>query len=127
VVCSYQQAVQPPPTILVVEDDPHVREVIRRTVRKGGYVAVAVADGLSALHYLETHRPAALILDWGLPRLHGRDLQAEMEATGINQHVPVIVVTGTSEPLDPTRFFQLLRKPVRVEALLAAVRAAVGD
>ena len=70
-----------PVVVLVVEDDPQTREMFRMALRSEGYKVVAVEDGVDALNYLETHIPAAVVLDLGLPRLHGRDVLAEMAST----------------------------------------------
>lgn len=88
--------------VLVVEDDRHTRELFRTTLRAEGFNVVAVEDGIEALTYLDTHTPSAVVLDLGLPRLHGRDVLAEMGAQGLTRMVPVIVVTGESK-LTPKR------------------------
>ena len=64
--------------VLVVEDDRQARELFKTALRAEGYNVVAVGDGVDALTYLDTHTPAAVVLDLGLPRLHGRDVLLEM-------------------------------------------------
>jgi DNA-binding response OmpR family regulator len=107
--------------VLVVEDDPQTRELYRSWLRSGGYAVVAVPDGIDALRFAETTVPAAVVLDFGLPRLHGRDVHREMAAHGLTEQVPIIVVTGESGKIDEHDFACVLRKPINSDELLAAV------
>lgn len=107
--------------VLVVEDDPQTRELHRAVLSHAGYSVVAVEDGLDALRYLDTHTPAAVVLDMGLPRLHGRDVYSEMAAQGLTEHVPIVLVTGESGAINERDFACVLRKPIEPEALAAAV------
>ncbi len=101
--------------------------MFRSALRAEGYNVVAVADGIDALNYLETHTPGAVVLDLGLPRLHGRDVLLEMSAQGLTQTVPVIVVTGESNPLlNELAFACVLRKPISAEELIVAVRGCIA-
>ena len=101
--------------------------MFRTALRNEGYNVVAVGDGLDALTYLETHSPAAVVLDLGLPRLHGRDVLAEMAAQGLTQAVPVIVVTGESRPLlHDLDYACVLRKPISPEELITSVRGCIA-
>lgn len=112
--------------VLVVEDDRRARELFRSTLRAEGYKVVAVEDGVDALKYLEAQTPAAVVLDLGLPRLHGRDVLLEMAANGLTHKIPVIVVTGESHPLlDELHYACVLRKPVGPEELIASVRGCI--
>ena len=112
--------------VLVVEDDRQAREMFRTTLRAEGYHVVAVEDGVAALTYLDTNTPSAVVLDLGLPRLHGRDVLAEMGAQGLTRIIPVIVVTGESKPLlNELDYACVLRKPVGPEELIASVRGCI--
>ena len=109
-------------TVLVVEDDPELRALYRSTLSGHGYAVVAVEDGVDALQRLDQGLiPAAVVLDLGLPRLHGRDVQRELKAQSGNRSVPIIVVTGSDEEVDEREFACVLRKPIDPEALVAAV------
>jgi len=107
--------------VLVVEDDLQTRELHRTALTHAGYAVVAVEDGLDALRYLETHTPAAVVLDLGLPRLHGRDVHGEMIAHGLTDQVPVIVVTGETGAIEERDFACVLRKPISPDQLVEAV------
>jgi len=108
--------------VLVVEDDRSTRELHRAALTHAGYRVVAVEDGVDALRYLDSHGPpAAMVLDLGLPRLHGTDLHREMTAHKLTERVPVVVVTGEDRIIDERDFSCVLRKPIDPEKLVAAV------
>lgn len=112
--------------VLVVEDDPATRELYRVTLRDAGHAVVAVEDGLDALHFLEATTPDAVVLDLGLPRLSGHDVYREMEAQGVADLVPVVVVTGDAPPgIENEGFACVLRKPIDPDALVATVQSCI--
>ena len=108
--------------VLVVEDDADLRTLYRAALRAEGYAVVAFEDGLDALTFAEGTVPAAVVLDLGLPRIDGRDVQRELAAHESTRDVPVIVVTGQSGHLDERAFACVLRKPIEPDSLVAAVR-----
>ena len=117
----------PSVVVLLVEDDPQARELFRSALREGGYSVVAVSDGLDALTYLDAHTPAAMVLDLGLPRLHGRDVLAEIAARGLTRQVPVVVVTGEStHGLDEYDVACVVTKPVTSDALRETLAACLS-
>jgi DNA-binding response OmpR family regulator len=113
--------------VLVVEDDLATRRLFRTALKTEGYAVVTVGDGLDALKYLEMHTPAAVILDLGLPRLHGSDVLSEMAAQGLTERTPVIVVTGEqTDYLDASQFVCVLQKPLNPDRLVATVRRCLS-
>ena len=109
--------------VLVVEDDASLREIYRSALRAAGYAVVAVEDGIDALRRVERARPEAVVLDLGLPRLSGRDVQQELKAGCHTRHIPIVVVSGTdTSDLDPADFACVLTKPIIADPLIAAVQ-----
>lgn len=109
--------------VLVVEDDAPLRELYRSALRSAGYAVVAVEDGIDALRRVERGHPEAVILDLGLPRLSGRDVQRELKSRPDTQHIPIVVVSGTdTSDLDPEDFACVLNKPISADALILAVQ-----
>jgi CheY-like chemotaxis protein len=108
--------------VLVVEDDPMLRELYRSTLKAAGYAVVAVGDGVDALRRVEYERPDAVVLDLGLPRLNGRDVQRELKSAPDTKHIPIVVVSGSdTSDLDPDDFACVLSKPISADALVVAV------
>ena len=108
--------------VLVVEDDPGLRDIYKTALTVAGYVVAAVEDGIDALRYLESYTPAAIVLDLALPRLNGRDVQRELRSDRHRRDVPIVVVTGSETgDLDPSHFARVLRKPIDPETLVEQV------
>lgn len=108
--------------MLVVEDDPTLRESFRSTLTIAGYSVTAVEDGLNALRLVDQGTvPSAIVLDIGLPRLGGYDLKREFHAHVETRHIPIVVVTGSDVDIDEREFACVLRKPIHPDALVDAV------
>jgi CheY-like chemotaxis protein len=108
--------------VLVVEDDPKLRELFRSTLTIAGYSVRAVEDGLDALRLLDQGTvPSAVVLDMGLPRLGGYDLKREFHAHVETRSIPIVVVTGSDVDIDERGFACVLRKPIHPDALVDAV------
>jgi two-component system, OmpR family, phosphate regulon response regulator PhoB len=80
--------------ILLVEDDPDIRELVAYKLTRGGFEVVEAADGFAALQAARTRPPDAVILDMGLPRLSGIEVCRELRAAPATAAVPIIMLTG---------------------------------
>src|SRR5688572_7854006 len=90
--------------VLVVEDDPTLRELYRSTLALAGYWVVAVEDGIDALRRVEHRRPDALVLDLALPRVSGRDVERELRSNPETRDIPIVIVSGQDvSDLNPGR------------------------
>jgi CheY-like chemotaxis protein len=124
------------PHVLLVEDDPDTREVLRLILEADGIDVTAAQDGLDALARLEEiHRadrltPCAIVLDYMMPRFSGAQFRARQLANTELADVPVILVSAVSdlelhaESLKP---FAMLQKPVDPDQLTEIVRKASLD
>jgi DNA-binding response OmpR family regulator len=109
-------------TVLVVEDDTSLRTVFRLALRNAGYRVVDVEDGGDALRWIERETPSAIVLDLGLPRVSGRDVQRELAASRATRDIPIVVVTGQSTvDIDEDDFAAILRKPVGADTVVEVV------
>jgi len=113
-------------TVLVVEDDPAIRELYRAALVAARYEVVIATDGLSALTLIDRQLPDVIVLDLGLPRVTGWDVYRDLRARPETEALPVIIATG-SEPRDIREedVAAFLRKPVDPDALASAVDQAV--
>lgn len=88
------------PTVLLVEDDFAIREVLAELLDERGFRVVSTADGREALSYLNTKwaaklpMPAAIITDIHLPRMDGAALIQELQRVPEYAGIPVIVISG---------------------------------
>ena len=109
--------------MLIVEDDPVLRAMYTASLRLEGFAVVGVEDGVDALRHLEVNHPSAVVLDLGLPRLGGRDVQLEIRNRNDTIAIPIVIVTGEDTgDLDPKDFACILRKPIDPQSLVTAVR-----
>jgi two-component system OmpR family response regulator len=109
--------------ILVVDDDPGIRQTIRWALEDEGFTVATAADGQEALAQAERHRPALVILDMTLPVLDGHAVAAGLRAGGAA--VPILMITADGSAVAKARrigAYTYLKKPFEIEALLAAVR-----
>lgn len=111
--------------ILVVDDDPHIRELVRVFLHHEGFAVFEAADGRAALDLLETERADLAILDVMMPRMDGWDLCAELRAS---YDMPVLMLTAKGETAQKIKGFQLgaddyLVKPFEPLELVMRVRA----
>ena len=119
-------------TILLVEDDPRVRRVSRRTLEEHGYRVIEASSGAEALMLAESW-PAPIdlvVTDVVLPELNGRETAEALEV--LRPGIRVLFVSGyTADALLHHRVTEsgapFLEKPFTVEALAGAVRAALDD
>jgi signal transduction histidine kinase/ActR/RegA family two-component response regulator len=113
--------------VLVAEDDPRVRRVLRNELRRAGYEVVDVADGAEAVRIATTRQGelAVLLLDVAMPGRSGPEALAELRAAGVA--LPALFLTGNPGELGETPGAEVLLKPVDPDALLRAVRRVLED
>ena len=112
-------------TVLVVDDDPTVHDVLAATLAKEGYRVLHARDGAEALDILRKTPPDIVTLDVMMPKLDGWSVLGMMKSDPALDHIPVIMITivddrnlgyslGASEfmtkPIDRTRLLELLRR-----------------
>jgi DNA-binding response OmpR family regulator len=115
------------PVVLVVEDDPPVRELLRDVLGEIDFEVVAVADGSAALHLMRTVHVDLITLDLDLPGLTGSEF-LQLIRTRTTRVPPVIIVTSTA-PVSRELQAQadaVLTKPFDVDTLIAKVRLALS-
>ncbi len=111
-------------TVLLVDDDPNVREVVAATLDEAGLIVIQAADGHEALlHLNRPDRIDLLIADYGMPGMTGIELAERARAR--RPGLPVMFMTGHADAtaLQLEKF--LLQKPFRAPALLSLVAAAM--
>ncbi|HEX7659925.1 MAG TPA: response regulator transcription factor [Pseudonocardiaceae bacterium] len=112
--------------VLVVDDEPAVRESISRGLRFEGYQVEVAHDGFDALDAIRTRRPDLVVLDVMMPRLDGLETCRRLRVTG--DRVPVLMLTARRSVGDRVAGLDAgaddyLVKPFALEELLARVRA----
>ncbi|HEY8845206.1 MAG TPA: response regulator transcription factor, partial [Candidatus Limnocylindrales bacterium] len=114
-------------TILVVDDEPRIVQLVRDYLEHGGFTVLVASDGPAALRSARTGRPDLVVLDLGLPGLDGLDVARALRREG---EVPIIMLTARTEESDKLIGLELgaddyLTKPFSPKELVARVRAVL--
>lgn len=112
-------------TILLVEDEINLAEIVRRELEAAGYRVVHAADGWQALQLFQHQPPDLVLLDWILPELNGLDVLRRIRTKSA---VPVLMLTARGDPTDRVVGLEVgaddyLVKPFNLPELVARVRA----
>jgi two-component system, OmpR family, KDP operon response regulator KdpE len=116
-----------PPRVLVVDDEPPIRKLLRMGLSVHGYQVIEATNGKNALELLG-NSPDIIILDLGLPDIQGHDLLRMIR--GRNEAVPVIVLSSRGDEAGKVQALDLgaddyVTKPFGMDELLARMRAAL--
>ena len=112
-------------TVLIVDDDRRITDMLRRTLAYEGYGVVTAADGHEALAKAQIHRPDVVVLDWLMPGMDGIEVAKRLRAADA---VPILMLTARDaiedrvEGLDSGADDYLV-KPFAPAELLARIRA----
>ncbi len=122
--------------VLVVDDEAHIRELVRLYLEDEGFEVIQRANGEEALEYVENHHVELVIMDIMMPRLDGWALSREIRGLG---DIPILMLTAKGEPADRIKGFKLgtddyLVKPfdpvelvLRVKALLKRYKISTSN
>lgn len=111
------------PPVLLVEDNAGLRRLIAWALGDEALPCVTVADGQEALDWLDTAKPALVLLDMGLPLVDGEGVAAGLRARH-GEGVPIVVLTADGRAPEKARrvgAIAFLRKPFDIEELVALV------
>ncbi len=114
-------------TILVVDDEPKITQLVRDYLERAGYVVRVANDGRVALSLARTEKPDLIVLDLGLPHMDGLDFTREFRKTS---NAPIIMLTARAEEADKLIGLELgaddyMTKPFSPKELVARVRVVL--
>jgi DNA-binding NtrC family response regulator len=118
-------------TILVIDDEPAIREIIRGILESAGYRVIEAANGANGLALFRQRKPCLVITDILMPGKDG--MEAIRELRGMDPKVPIIVISGGSQIRDAVSLAEAqqlgavgtLQKPFRHQDLLVAIEGAL--
>jgi CheY-like chemotaxis protein len=117
-------------SILVVDDDEDIRDLVVYLLKGAGYDADAASDGLAALEWIRAHgRPAVVLLDLRMPRMSGFEFISFTKKDSELRELPIVVVSGDMVALEaimPNSVNGYLKKPFDFARVLDVVRPFVG-
>jgi DNA-binding response OmpR family regulator len=114
-------------TILVVDDEPKITQLVRDYLERAGFSVQGARDGHEALMRARTDRPDLVVLDLGLPGLDGLDVTRQLRR---DSNVPIIMLTARDDEADRVAGLELgaddyVTKPFSPRELVARVRAVL--
>ena len=115
-------------SILVVDDEEHILELIKFNLEKNGYKVITSTNGIEALELVRKELPQLLLLDLMLPGMDGYDVCKEIRKDNSISSTPIIMLSAKGEELDKILGLELgaddyITKPFSVRELLARVKA----
>jgi two-component system KDP operon response regulator KdpE len=115
-------------TILVVDDEPPIRRLLRTSLSSQGFQVIEAADGETALTEVEQSRPDLVVLDLGLPDTDGLEVIRTLRGDG--NAVPILVLSSRADEKGKVEALDLgaddyVTKPFGTEELFARIRAAL--
>jgi CheY-like chemotaxis protein len=111
------------PTILLIEDDADLADVIVEVLRMEGYRVAYASDGKAGLDLLkEQEHPDLILLDLMMPNMNGWEFREAQLRDARIAKIPVVVLSATGERSRPIDAALVLRKPVTLETLLRTVQ-----
>ncbi len=120
-----------PATILIVDDEPAIRRLVRNTLAVQGYRVVEAETAAGAITAIRHHKPDLLILDLGLPDRDGLDVIRELRVgSGPSATLPIVVLSSRGDEKAKVAALDLgaddyVTKPFGVEELMARLRTAL--
>ncbi|OMH31526.1 response regulator transcription factor [Tersicoccus sp. Bi-70] len=119
---------QPEARLLVVDDEPNIRELLSTSLRFAGFDVVAAGNGRDALTAAETHNPDLVVLDVMLPDMDGFTVTRKLRASG--RHCPVLFLTARDDTEDKVTGLTVggddyVTKPFSLDEVVARIRAVL--
>jgi CheY-like chemotaxis protein len=118
-------------TILIVDDETDVTEVVSFWLRREGFRVLTASEAAEGLAVATAERPDAVLLDVMMPGISGWEMLERLKAGDATRHIPVIMMTVLAE----SRFIRqaaeqeaagYIRKPFKPEAVVRTVKGIVG-
>ncbi|HEY3373705.1 MAG TPA: response regulator transcription factor [Candidatus Aquicultor sp.] len=112
--------------ILIIEDDPLIRETLEYSLRGAGFDAITAEDGMQGLAIIKEAAPDLILLDLLMPEIDGFDVCRRVRES--DEHVPIIMITALEDQRSKLKGFSVgaddyITKPFSIEELVARIRA----
>ena len=109
-------------SILIVEDDDEIRNLLRQAVEMEGYDAATASNGKEGLDALSRTKPCLILLDLMMPVMDGWAFARSVEADAALAQIPIVVVTAYANKVQSIKAKSILKKPVDLGCLFKTIR-----
>ena len=121
-----------PRTVVCIEDEPGVIELIRLILERRGLKVVGAVSGMEGLEVVRQVQPSLVLLDLMMPGMDGWEVYRRMKADAMMKTIPVIIVTAKAEGIDEVlakhiaKVDDYIKKPFSLQELLQAIERVLG-
>jgi len=117
-------------SVLIVEDEPAIREMVRFALERAGFACREAPDSERALVAIADQRPDLALIDWMLPGMNGIDLARRLKREAATKELPLIMLTARGEEDDRIRGLEVgaddyITKPFSPRELVARIKAVM--
>jgi CheY-like chemotaxis protein len=112
--------------VLVVDDDPDIRDLVRFKLEAEGHELLTAPDGEAGLAAAREHQPDLVLADWTMPRLTGIEMLAKLRADPAIADIPFVLLTARAQHVDEADIDGFIAKPFALDDLVAGVDAALA-
>ncbi len=115
-------------TVLIIEDEPSLQEILTYNLESRGYQVLVFDDGTAGLEGVRKHVPDIVLLDIMLPGMDGFEVCRHIRSDPIIKHLPVLMMTARGEEIDQLVGFQMgaddyVTKPFKMRILLERIKS----
>ena len=121
-----------PNTVVCIEDEPGVIELIRLILERRGLKVVGAVSGMEGLEVVRQVKPSLVLLDLMMPGMDGWEVYRRMKADAMMKTIPVIIVTAKAEGIDEVlakhiaKVDDYIKKPFSLQELLQAIERVLN-
>lgn len=118
---------QGPPTVLIADDEPHIRHLVGTKLKTAGYNVLVASNGQDCLALAREHHPSLIVTDFQMPMLSGYEMSQHLAQDTETAGIPIILLTArghklTAKELDATGIRLLMDKPFSPNDLMNRVK-----
>lgn len=118
------------PTVLIVDDEPDIRELIRFSLEEANFRVLEAGHADEARKQIGAEPPNLILLDWMLPGRSGIELAAQLKQSGRTKHIPIIMISARGEEEDRVKGLDTgaddyIAKPFSPREMIARVKAVL--
>ncbi|MGD2094252.1 MAG: response regulator [Phycisphaerales bacterium] len=118
-------------SVLVIEDEPHIRDILEHNLKLDGFEVYAAEDGPAGLELVHEKSPRLILLDWMMPGMDGLEVLSRLKSDKKTEHIPVFMLTAKgsmydlgqalykgaddyiTKPFDPTELGKIVREKLK--------------
>ncbi|MGR9116864.1 MAG: response regulator [Gammaproteobacteria bacterium] len=116
-------------TILVVDDEKHIRELLKQQLEEAGYRVITAKDGAEAIECAKQQKPDLITLDVMMPESDGLDVAAVLKKNPLTLHIPIIILSAKDKEAGKMLFGvdRYLTKPINADVLLKEIGSLIDQ